>query len=365
MDDCIFTLLVVIIFMLLLIIISGILGTAWVCVPSFRRRCMEKFTQVKKNTQNIPNIDNDKYINDIFNPQKRVQYYLGDLKKPMFIKLYEKNFNPNTFYIINSSILDDNSESLSNNYIEEMKTYYTFFKRRHPEKHDKQFILVIGDISHSRKDLPILSKTRPITNPGKNVILPLNNRRHWEPISYVKMHDIPYESKKNIAIWRGATTAQKNRENFVKMYYNYPGHQIDVGFSNLLKSYTGDKRLIKNKMSMGELLQNKFIISIEGNDVASNLKWIMASNSLCIMPKPKTESWLMEGLLIPWVHYVPIKDTYEDLPKIYTWCIENPEICKKIVNNCNSFINRFMDGENEFNIIDNVLDKYSNMTTIL
>ena len=40
--------------------------------------------------------------------------------------------------------------------------------------------------------------------------------------------------------------------------------------------------------------KNKFIISIEGNDVASNLPWIMASNSLAFMTKPKFEGWFMQ-----------------------------------------------------------------------
>ena len=65
---------------------------------------------------------------------------------------------------------------------------------------------------------------------------------------------------------------------------------------------------------MGEQLQNKFILCIEGNDVASNLKWAMSSNSLVFMTKkPKFETWFMEGTLIPGHHYVEIKDDYSDM----------------------------------------------------
>ena len=38
----------------------------------------------------------------------------------------------------------------------------------------------------------------------------------------------------------------------------------------------------------------------------------MSSNSVAVMPKPKYESWFMEGKLIPDYHYVLIKDDYSD-----------------------------------------------------
>jgi len=43
----------------------------------------------------------------------------------------------------------------------------------------------------------------------------------------------------------------------------------------------------------------KYILSIEGNDVASGLKWQLYSNSVVFMRKPKIVSWAMEDKLIP------------------------------------------------------------------
>ena len=39
----------------------------------------------------------------------------------------------------------------------------------------------------------------------------------------------------------------------------------------------------------------------------------MSSNSVAVMPRPKYESWFMEGRLQPGVHYIEIKDDYSDL----------------------------------------------------
>jgi len=66
-------------------------------------------------------------------------------------------------------------------------------------------------------------------------------------------------------------------------------------------------------MTIDEQLEYKFILSLEGNDVATNLKWIMSSNSLAFMPRPKYETWFMEGNLVPNHHYILIKDDYSDL----------------------------------------------------
>jgi hypothetical protein len=54
-------------------------------------------------------------------------------------------------------------------------------------------------------------------------------------------------------------------------------------------------------MSMRHLLQYKVIIMLEGNDVASGLKWALLSQSVVLMPPPQHTSWAMEELLQPWV----------------------------------------------------------------
>ena len=54
-------------------------------------------------------------------------------------------------------------------------------------------------------------------------------------------------------------------------------------------------------------------MALEGIDVASNLKWVMSSNSIAVMPRPTCETWFMEGTLIPDYHYIEIKPDFSDL----------------------------------------------------
>ena len=64
-------------------------------------------------------------------------------------------------------------------------------------------------------------------------------------------------------------------------------------------------------LTRGQIVSHRFVLSLEGNDVATNLKWLLASSSVVVMPTPTKESWLMEGLLRPYVHYLPLNSPDE------------------------------------------------------
>ena len=274
------------------------------------------------------------------NIEERVIYYLGNKHSKIS---NHRRINPIKVSIFN---LPKNND----NYSKEVKYYLTKFYNKFPNYKYKQFLFQFGDVSQS---VPFITKSRPIG--GRNIILPLNIPRHWAPVFKIKEYDIPFNFKKNKIIWRGAATGKDKRVNLVENYYNI----YNVGFTKFLQSYKGNRNsiFIKNKMNLSEMLKYKYLISVEGNDVASNLKWILASNSVCLMPKPINESWLMEGKLIPWIHYVPIKNDFSNLKEIYNWCLQNEENCKQIIKNSQKFIKQFLNNNKEEIIINEILKK--------
>jgi len=336
-ETCIIIVLVIIIFFLSCVIICK-------CKEKEIRLCLQKCNEFFQNKRRhfIKKTENFTNTQD-FDIEERIKYYLGNNKKKTFVKLYNQNLGKDV-YIINTYSLDGSIEN--NNILKEMITFYKEFLRENIQNRDNQIILNTGKFYHK---VPYVALSRPIKNKGLVSILPFNNIKHWRPIENLKKYDIPYESKRNVIIWRGTNKGEQRRK-LIEKYHNYPSHEIDIKDC---------------KFFIPELLQNKFILSIEGNDVASNLKWIMASNSLCIKPQSTKESWLMEGKLKPWVHYVPVKGDFSDLEEIYKWCIENPEICKGIIKNANDYISRFMNGDTEFKIIKRILKEYCNNTSIL
>jgi len=205
-----------------------------------------------------------------------------------------------------------------------------------------------GDITHV-PDFPTIVKSRPIGDQNANsVILNLDKIRHFIFVTDKR----PFASKKDMLVGRGAVT-QPHRKRFIEMYFNHL--LCNVGQVN--RDNEGNKYLVE-KMTIVEQLDYKFILSLEGNDVATNLKWIMSSNSLAVMPRPKYETWFMEGALVPNHHYVLIKDDYSDLEERLKYYIENTAEALEIVRNANEYVNQFRNKKREDLISLLVLDKY-------
>ena len=288
-------------------------------IPNFFYR-----NSLKKNLNEINKYDID-YI------KKRVNYYNKidrdiNLHKniPRLAKLKIKNFHKTYFF-----------------------DSYEFTRYFNPSL---KMNFLFGDITNV-PDVPSIVKSRPIMDNHKNsVLFKLNKVRHF---TYTNDSN-KFCNKKNMLIGRGAITKKhKKRADFYKMYFD---HKLcDLGQIN---NNTDHDHWIKNKISIEDHLKYKFIMCIEGVDVATNLKWVMSSNSIAVMTKPKIESWFMEKQLIANYHYIEIKDDYSDLEEKLTYYINNVDECLKITKNANKYVNQFRDTNREKLISLLVLEKY-------
>ena len=201
---------------------------------------------------------------------------------------------------------------------------------------------------------PSITKSRPISGENANsVLLNLNKVRHF---TFVK-DSRKFTDKKNMLIGR-AYIRQPQRIRFWEMYFGHP--MCDLGQVNT--NYIHRPEWIVKPITIEEHLDYKFVLCIEGNDVASNLKWVMSSNSLAVMPRPKYETWFMEGTLIPDHHYVCIKDDYSDLEEKLNYYIEHPDEAQRIIDNAHKFVAQFRNKRREKIISLLVLDKYFRKT---
>ena len=140
-------------------------------------------------------------------------------------------------------------------------------------------------------------------------------------------------------------------------------NKFDIGISCTWDRW--DTNYLKPSMTIHEMLNYKYIISIPGKDKDSGINWKLASNSVVLMARPKIESWLMEGLLKPWVHYVPLADDYSDLDKIIEWCRKNDDKCQEIVRNSNNFMKQFENMEVERKLFNMIKEHYKNTFTLV
>ena len=213
---------------------------------------------------------------------------------------------------------------------------------------------LFGDIT-SVPEVPSLTKSRPIVNSDNSILMKFDKVRHF----YFVRNDIPYQQKKNRLVWRGAVL-QPHRIKFMEKKFN-KSSLIDVGDFNKSGIYHNNEWRVPH-MSIGEQLQNKFILSIEGFDVATSTKWIMSSNSLCFMTKPKFETWFMEGQLIPDYHYVLISDDYSNLEEKIDYYIVNTEEAEGIIKNANNYISQFKNQKSEDWLHLKILERYFNLS---
>jgi len=293
--------------------------------------------------------------------EDRIKYYLGNLYNIFITNQqieYKDIFNEKEVISYNKIQLINNDKLFNDNYDTKVKYYINDLRKYFINSEIKNFNIYIafGDVNVKMKKY-CFTKSRPIdlTN-NFNILLNLNTPRHWEGLDNVKKYDIPFDKKNNKIIWRGASTGNK-RVKFVEKYQNHQNKNIDIKFSNLCQNVINNNYIL-NKLSTQEQLQSKFLISIEGNDVATNLKWILYSNSVVIMPKPTICSWIMEDKLISGTHYIEIKSDYSDLEEKYKWCLNNLEECKKIAENSKTYIEQFLNQENEKKITNKIIEIY-------
>jgi hypothetical protein len=236
-----------------------------------------------------------------------------------------------------------------------IKVYYfdTFEYTRYFNKNYK-INYCFGDITKVPA-VPSIVKSRPVNDHNTNsILLNLNKIRHFTFLN----DNIPFEKKKDMLIFRGDIIYKPHRIKFMEMYFDNP--HFDIG--EVPKRATYNKKWCKPKISILDHLKFKFILTLEGNDVASNLKWVMSSNSIAVMPRPKYETWFMEGKLQPDYHYIEINPEYTDVEEKLNYYIQHPEKAQEIINHAHEYISQFRNKKREKIISLLVLDKYFTYT---
>ena len=211
-----------------------------------------------------------------------------------------------------------------------------------------------GDIT-DLQPYPTIVKSRPITENNENsVLLKLNKIRHF---IFVK-DKTKFEDKIPKILFRGAAHGKPNRQMFIEKWIDNP--MCDI--KDTAKDSINPPQWQSKPISIKEQLKYRYIMAIEGNDVASNLKWIMSSQSIAVMPRPKYETWFMEGCLIPNYHYIEIKEDFSDLIEKVNYYEHHPEQAKAIIKNANEYVKPFKDKKREKLLGILVMKKYFEKT---
>lgn len=240
--------------------------------------------------------------------------------------------------------------SLSNahsGYFYDMMRYLRAFPK------NKKVAFINGD-THVNPDVKSIGKARRLDDKIGNVtLMNLDRRRH-----FLKVDDpIPFKEKKGILFFRGDVDTKENRRRFLEMWWNHP--LFDIGDTSPRTS----TKWHKNRVSIPEHFNYKYILAPEGNDVASALQWICASNCIPVMTKPTVEGWLMHGAMTPGLDYIEIKDDFSDVEEKIEWYNQHPEEALKIAEASKEWAAQFSDTKRENIIHYLVAERYMSLTT--
>ena len=109
-----------------------------------------------------------------------------------------------------------------------------------------------------------------------------------------------------------------------------------------------------NFMTLNEKVKYKYILNLEGQVAAFRLGHEFSLGSVILIPESKYYLWF-SYLLVPFEHYIPVKEDLSDLIDKIKWCIDNDDKCNIIAQNGLKFFDKYLDKNGIFDYVQNLL----------
>lgn len=204
---------------------------------------------------------------------------------------------------------------------------------------------------------------------------------------YPRIKQIPWDSKKKQAIFRGSSTgagfdAHTNKR-LMALEISQTTNLLDIGITkwNTRPRKYETERYLKTiersaypqvkTMTPQEQSTYAYVVHIEGHSAAFRLSYELSYGSVLLLVDSEWKVWFSK-LLQPFQHYVPVKADLSDLVSQVQWCIDNDEQCKEIAANALAFYDKYLcyDGVMDYlqkTLIDvsDMVGRYSYVTDIL
>lgn len=184
----------------------------------------------------------------------------------------------------------------------------------------------------------------------------------------------PWKLKKEQAFWRGATTGglfqdqwhQLSRAKLVLLSLQYP-EEIDAKFNLFVQGAEINQDMLSMPQLKGgsvtpaDSLKYKYLIDVDGNTCSwQRTYWILLSNSLLLKQVTEDIEWYY-NILIPYEHFIPIKEDLCDLIEKIDWAKNNDRKAHKIAKNATRFARENLNQEMVYLYLYLVLVKYAEL----
>jgi len=237
--------------------------------------------------------------------------------------------------------------------------------------------------TNNNSDIPM-----PTFEDWARVVSETDNEFFREPCSsYREAFNIPWEEKKNAAVWRGASTGcgttvetnprlkvsylsvlhpDKINAGIVK-WNNRPRKQANNPYLSTIENLKGvrtSKHMEYNgvvipqvdRMSPMEQSSYKYLIHVDGHVSAFRLSYELKMGCVLLLADSQYRMWF-RTLLKPYEHYVPVKQDLSDLVEKIEWCRNNDDKCKIIADNARKFYYQYLEKNGVLDYMQNLLVK--------
>lgn len=276
------------------------------------------------------------------------------------------------------------------------KRDFPLLKKDDTESYDSFFGYRTKLLSHNYpKYAPILS----MTTTDYHADIPIPTWEDWSRVVYwsdkkmfskefrifptiEEFNSISWDTKKEIAVFRGASTGQGTYlENNIRLLLAAESHKnildpddglpfLDVGItkwnlrprkhpcSPYIETIIIEEMpfTLKPPMSFLDQAHYKYIIHLPGHSEAYRLGLELFCGSVILYYPCEYYLWFFKWLK-PWVHYVPLTGSIDDVYDKVKWCKTHDDECKKIVQNAMNFANQFLTRDAILDYLQNILCK--------
>jgi len=179
------------------------------------------------------------------------------------------------------------------------------------------------------------------TTKNNILLLPLDDAMFEYGISHIfkNVDMISWEKRRPQIFWRGNLGGYERpsiRENILKKLLDNIHSDVKFAFLYCGGSYVDsiDKKYVVEKRSdLQDYVHYKYLLIIDGVNIASNHQWTFGSGSVPVMITHPDNNWWFKQYLKPMVNYVPIQYDLSDLEEKIQWLVDNDEQAHTIAMN--------------------------------
>lgn len=102
----------------------------------------------------------------------------------------------------------------------------------------------------------------------------------------------------------------------------------------------------------------KYILTLEGHVAAYRLSYELSSGSVVLLARSNWQMWYYK-FLIPYVHFIPVKQDLSNLLDIIDWCRANDDKCQTIADNALEFYNKYLSEDGILDYLQHVFFELS------